>query len=213
MRFNTKRLLLNGVGIAAIGSIGLASGNAQAAPCLLSNLASCNQTINDYVFSNFSFTGFTEAVLDNFTITSPSNAAYQVQLNFNLARTVATSGSFTYTVSLLNGRTFDSTQANITGNNGSFSTSLSSPGLATPSTASGGQGTTQNFGANLTSQTFTQSFSASPSNAGFFLNSVGAATSSTPPGTATTPGPLPLLGAGAAFGFSRKARRRIQAAS
>jgi len=213
MRLNTKHILVNGAAASVVGVFGLFSGQAQAAPCFLQSLGSCDQTINDYVFSNFSFSGFTATATDAFDITSPSNSSYQVQISWSPVRTTPVNGTFSYTVSLLNGRTFNTAQANVTGNFGSFGNTLSSSGLLTSATTTNGTGPAQNFNPNLTSQTFTNTFSSSTTQPNdFFFNSVGAAVTSTAPGTATVPGPLPLLGAGVAFGFSRKLRHRIKAA-
>jgi hypothetical protein len=58
----------------------------------------------------------------------------------------------------------------------------------------------------LRSETFTASMSVTAGQ----MNQFSTSTLWAPPVTTPTPGPLPLLGAGAAFGFSRKLRSRIK---
>ena len=58
----------------------------------------------------------------------------------------------------------------------------------------------------LRSETFTASMSVTSGQ----MNQFSTSTLWEPPVTTPTPGPLPLLGAGAAFGFSRKLRSRIK---
>jgi hypothetical protein len=85
-------------------------------------------------------------------------------------------------------------------------------GIGAVLTAAGGAGTTVSFTPSLTSQTFTQSFSATPSG-NLVANSLGTIYSITPGPASEVPGPLPILGAGAAFGFSRRLRHRIKLAA
>ena len=207
--------------LAAVSVGGLLAGQAQAAnPCSLLALVgppgdalACDFTdvASGFKVTNVEVTGFTPTAFDNLVYTI-SGLDLQAQLNFVGARTTATTGTLKYTIELLNGKTFDTAQANITGNNGNFSTSTASAGLTSPATATGGPGATVSFTPGLTTQTFTQSFSATPSGSLAF-NSLGTIYSTTPgQGDVEVPGPLPLLGAGAAFGFSRRLRNRIKVA-
>jgi hypothetical protein len=207
--------------LAAISAGGLLAGQAHAAnPCSLAALVgppgdatACDFTGSDFKVTNVSVTGFTPSAFDNLVYTLSGNDL-QAQLNFVLGRTTATSGTLSYTIELLNSRTFDTAQANITGNNGNFSTSTASTGLASAATSTGGPGSTVSFNSGLTIQTFTQSFSAAP-NGSLAFNSLGTIYSTAPGGGggAGVPGPLPILGAGAAFGFSRRLRNRIKVAA
>jgi MYXO-CTERM domain-containing protein len=208
--------------LAAISAGGLLAGQAQAAnPCSLLALVgppgdvdACNFTdaASGFKVTKVSVTGFTPTTFDNLVYTI-SGLDLQAQLNFVGARTTTTTGTLKYTIELLNGKTFDTAQANITGNNGNFSTSTASAGLTSPATATGGPGTTVSFVPMLTSQDFIQSFSATPSG-NLAFNSLGTIYSTTAGTTPPpqVPGPLPLLGAGAAFGFSRRLRNRIKVA-
>jgi hypothetical protein len=200
------------------------SGSAHAATCFLSNLSACDVTENGVQFSGFSFTGFTPSLNDSFSITGYSDRAGEVNLQFSPSRAnqIALSGSFTYTVSLvptaLFKYTFDEafTQNSVNSFSGANATTatLSAPGLPSPatytrtgsniSTASG------QFQPQLTSRTFTQSFTFNPTTASASLAIVnGSWTAKANP----VPGPLPLLGAATAFGLSRKLRSRIRSAA
>jgi hypothetical protein len=204
--------------LAAISAGGLLAGQAQAAnPCSLlalvgdANACDFTDVVSGFKVTKVKVTGFTPTAFDNLGYTI-SGLDLQAQLNFAGARTTATTGTLEYTIELLNGKTFDTAQANITGNNGNFSTSTASAGLTSPATATGGPGTTVSFAPMLTTQVFIQSFSATPSGSLAF-NSLGTIYSTTPGrGEPEVPGPLPLLGAGAAFGFSRRLRNRIKVA-
>jgi hypothetical protein len=205
--------------LAAISAGGLLAGQAQAAnPCFLSALAgdvdACNSASGDFEVTAVTFDGFTPAPTDILGYTLSGNDL-QAQLNFLIGKTAPiTNATLRYTLTLKNGRTFDTAQANITGNNGLFSTSTTSPapGLLSAATSSGGAGSTVGFTPGLTTLTFTQTFS-STANGALVLNSLGTIYSTTPgQGDVEVPGPLPLLGAGAAFGFSRRLRNRIKVA-
>jgi hypothetical protein len=205
----------------------LAAGSAQAATgsCTLTNLAACNITLDNVQYSNFSFTGFTPAPGDGdvFNLSGFSNGAGSVSLSFSPDRIAditpnppTPAASFSYTATLLSGLTFNQAQANLTGSTlggGSFSTTLSAAQLPTSPTSIGGPGALQNFNPGFTSQTFTQTFrydfAASPDT----LSQVGGSFNANPPAPATVPGPVPLLGATAAFAFSRKLRSRIRLAA
>jgi len=205
--------------LAAISFGGLLAGEAHAAnPCFLSTLAgnsaACNFSISDFQISSVSYTGFTPGNFDYLSYTL-SGDDLQPQLTFLPGRTKALKGTLTYTVTLLNGRTFVGAQANITGNNGTFATSTTSTGLPTAATSTGGPGTTVSLNPALTAQTFTQAFS-SKKKGNLVLNSLGTIYSTTAPAPTPpvqAPGPLPILGAGAAFGFSRRLRHRIKLAA
>jgi hypothetical protein len=136
--------------LAAISAGGLLAGQAQAAnPCFLSALAgdanACNSASGDFEVSAVTFTGFTPTLNDLLGYTLSGNDL-QAQLNFVPGRTRPITGTLVYTLTLKNGRTFDTAQANITGNNGIFSTSTTTPaGLPSAATSSGGAGSTVSF--------------------------------------------------------------------
>ena len=201
----------------------LAAGSAQAASgsCSLSTLGDCNITLDNVQYSGFSFTGITPVAGDVFNLAGFSNGAGTVSLSFSPDRLEdipqIPTASFSYTATLLSGLTFNQAQANLTGSTlggGSYSTTLSAAQLPTSPTSTGGAGAFQDFNAGFATQTFTQAFdfnfAANPDS----LTSVGGSfTANAPAPSATVPGPVPLLGATAAFAFSRKLRSRIRLAA
>ncbi|MFN9644446.1 MAG: hypothetical protein ACK6BG_04845 [Cyanobacteriota bacterium] len=143
-----------------------------------------------------------------FTDVGLTNVSFQYNINPTIAS--AFSNSFTYTINITTpGYTFHRTQSNATGSDllgGSFSTTTSNPSnFFSPRTAN----TTTNpspsttIASGLTSLIVKQDFSNS--GGGSTLSSVGANYSA-------VPGPIPVLGAGLAYGMTRKLRRRIRQA-
>ena len=196
----------------------LAAGSAQAAAgsCSLLSLGACNITLDNVQYSGFSFTGFTAAAGDVFNLAGFTSGAGTVSLSFSPDRLVdIPSASFSYTATLLSGLTFKKAQANLTGSTlggGAYSTTLSSAQLPTSPTTTGAASPFEDFNPGFTAQTFNQTFnfdfSANPDS----LTSVGGSFTAEAPAPAGTPGPVPLLGATAAFAFSRKLRSRIRLA-
>ena len=211
--------LLKTFAITSIGTLSLYAGHSDAASasCFLSNLAGCNVTVANVQYSNFLFTGFMANTNDAFNLDGFSSGSGGAALSFSPNRNNASvSGSFSYTATLLGGKTFTSAQANITGavlGGGNFTTTLSSSGLPTSPMSNNGAGASQNFNTGLTSQTFSQSFAFNYVGDGDNLTNVGGVWVATSPSTTAVPGPLPLLGTGAAFAFSRKLRQRIKASA
>jgi hypothetical protein len=185
-------------------------------------------TIGDKFASAFSFTGdYVPTEEDELKFSyDPISKVYQLQLDANPDRAIplgtTTNSNFFYTLAITPdgiaaGNTFLSAQSNITGSNladppedsGSFSTTITSPALIGSATAD----STTNpspirfFNPGLTTSRFDQAFTstgvASISSLGISFTQ-----RTTPP--SEVPGPLPLLGAAAAFGFSRKMRHRIR---
>lgn len=197
----------------------LAAGSAQAASgsCSLLTLGDCNITLDNVQYSGFSFAGFTPVAGDVFNLAGFSNGAGTVSLSFSPDRLVdIPTASFSYNATLLSGLTFNQAQANLTGSTaggGSYTTSLTSAQLPTSPTSTGGASALEDFVAGFSNQGFTQTFSfnfaANPDS----LTSVGGAFTANASAPATVPGPVPLLGATAAFAFSRKLRSRIRLAA
>jgi hypothetical protein len=168
--------------------------------------AQCSHSETDFEVTDVTLTGsgFTFGAMDNIGYTLIGNSL-QAQLGFVPSNAAPLSGTISYKVTLKNGRTFDNAFANITGG-GVTLTNLTSSNLSGTATSTGGNGAAVGFSpSGLTMQVFSQTFSASSPGS---LSSVGGIYNTT--GPLTAPGPLPLLGVGAAFGFSRKLRRRIQ---
>jgi hypothetical protein len=210
---STRTRLALKLGTLAVASLGgLLAGEAHAAnPCLAIAPATCDFTGGNFQVTDFSFTGFTPTATDYITYTL-SGSDLQPQLTFVPGRNSTITGSISYKITLTGGYNFATAQSNITGNNGTFSTSTTSTGLPTSADSTGGPGTTVSFTPGLTSQIFTQSFSATPSGS-LVANSLGSIYSIIPGTVSEVPGPLPILGAGAAFGFSRRLRHRIKVAA
>ncbi len=122
-------------------------------------------------------------------------------------------------IGLAQGNEFWKAQSNITGStftNGSFSTTVTSNPAIAPATS--GSTPLSNpsldsfFGPGITSAVFTQSFDVAGGPNAALVNSVGLSLTQRRPGN-EVPGPLPILGAGVAFGLSRKLRQRVRQAA
>lgn len=188
-------------------------------------------TVGDKTLTEFNFAELAFEDTDTMTFTRiGSGLGYQFQYNFVPILESEFSGAFSYRVSitpagLAAGNTFDKVQANITGNiqtaAGTFITTVSTNPAINPLTI---QASSSNiapgvnpsadafFAPGVTSAIFRQTFALAglPTGASV-VNSLGLTL--TQKGPDAVPGPLPILGAGAAFGFSRKLRRRVQQAA
>lgn len=191
----------------------------------------CNggdRTVGDKILSEFDFSGVSYLATDTMSFSRiPNSLGYQFQYNFFPILSSPFSGTFSYRVSitpegLAAGNTFQKVQANITGNvqssNGTFITTVSTDPAVNPliiqassNNIAPGENPSDDafFGPGVTSAVFTQSFALAglPQGASV-VNSLGLTL--TQKGPDSVPGPLPILGAGAAFGFSRKLRRRVR---
>lgn len=156
----------------------------------------------------------------DFTYASPASNTYTANLNFNpgFNTGIGSTQTFSYTLATTNGNVW--TQASLTSQmqallqGGSFSKEVCSTGFGT--------GTCQTY-----TSTDTGTSAQSPTLVGFgtqiWVRDTYVSTVASPSGQVTgitntfmsapVPGPLPVLGAGAAFGFSRKLRRRIKASA
>jgi hypothetical protein len=192
----------------------------------------CNDgdiTVGDKKLTEFNFTGLEFLPSDTMTFTSfgPGGKFHQFQYNFTPPVESPFVGSFSYRVSitpegLALGNTFEKIQANITGSTegaGSFFTSVVTDPLTNPVSATASSsniapginpGADAFFGSGVTTALFTQSFNLAGVGANSsIVNSLGVTLTQNVPDE-SVPGPLPILGAGAAFGFSRKLRRRVR---
>ena len=175
-------------------------------------------SFGDKRFSTTAGAGFLDS--DDVIITDTGlNNIYAIQFNLNTART--TPGALDYGISVLNpnlsnGFVLGQAQANITGGGfGNTSTStITSSSFAAPGSTTvtnNSTATVVGFNSGVTSATFNQSYTpqggATP-----IVSSLGITIDQNAPGEGA-PGPLPILGAGAAFGFSRKLRRRVKEAA
>jgi len=192
------------------------SADAATSNCLLSSLTgnptACNIILDNVQFSNFTYSGFTASATDQFVLEGDSSGSGRVQLDFIDDRSTSVSGTFGYTATLLGPpiRAFNNAEARLSASTlggGTASSTYSSSGLS-PLTTDGSpaDGT---FQQNLTTQTFTQTFSFNQVAVSNRLRSVEGVWDTYEP----VPGPLPLLGAATAFGLSRKIRSRIRSAA
>ena len=202
---------------------------------ILGNNPACKTTIRGKIFSGLSFSGYTPGDLDSITHSQISPTSFQPSYTPN--PTISSGGSSTPTGGIFNytvtadpafqslGFSMIGAQAFIAGGTfggGSATKTLASPAITNPgnSKVSVTNGTSSNgmFNPNVVTATFAQAFSTvdgTMSNPGTITNFGSIIVQNqafTPPGN-SVPGPLPILGAGAAFGFSRKLRRLVKQAA
>ena len=192
---------------------------ANAAPCADGTLTallnvSCTSA-EGFTFKITSFSGFSG--LDTFSFTNGGTNNFQYSLQGAAAFVNAGNPyEFTYELAAPSGRLLD---LYTTGGSTSFPTAAStwviSENSAQAKVASGtvaftGQtNAVADFDPNISSTTFTGTLNVSTGNISALTSLV--TTAAAP--TAAVPGPLPIFGAAAAFGFSRKVRNRIKAAA
>jgi len=207
-----KHKVLLAASLPLIFSSVLGAGASRAASCdINASLSLCNQTIGNKTYSNFAFSGFTASPLDTISV-----GANSVTINFSPDRVVSIpSGLFTYDVALAGGETFNQAQSNITGSTlgitpSNFSTTLNATGLSPAAVANTvtNPSAASSFSSGISFASFSQTFDFTFGAAGGYLSNLGASFTTTT--SQSVPGPLPVLGAGAAFGFSRKLRKRIK---
>jgi hypothetical protein len=173
--------------------------------CTLSNLSSCNGVVGDKTFSGFNLAGFTGSGTINI---SEYLGIWTVQTLFSPATTGPVNGTLMYNVAITDPvATFD--QVSVSANASNFPiagnpliTSTIPGAIPTTFTADAvSPPTIKSFVSGTKTIAVSQNFTAS---AGRRLSSF------TTDFTQKVPAPLPLLGAGAAFGFSRRLRSRIK---
>jgi len=165
--------------------------------------------IGDKVYSGFSFTGLSQGGF-NFTKSGADHTFSGSGLNFT-----GSNFSYSYTVSLFNppvGQEFFKYNTNAAGSATlsplAFVKDLTTP-LPTNSTANeSAPGNIVTFPAGTVSAlTFTSNLSRTGGKIDTITDTL---TQKIGEPLSTVPGPLPILGAGAAFGFSRRLRNRIK---
>lgn len=236
MKFHASKLVAAGL----LGSAALLSAhpaNAAVTGCAgqsigtalwsdISGTANFTCTVGDKIYSNFTYTstvnefgaGLTSGIdpMDQFSFSTIGGGGFIHNLNVQSVNSyVNTKVTLNYTVAMVppSVNLFDKYTANITGDvDTTWALSLAATYAASPSSTAGypalGQAATTPklaFNPNVTSSTFSNTLYASNSGAGItqFANRL----------EQRVPGPLPILGAGAAFGFSRKLRRRVSLAA
>lgn len=209
-------------GLVVTFALGLQAGESRASQCLVSDIVanSCPagwNIVGDKQLSDLSFVGFTPGSLDEVVFQSVGTNLYQLQYNFNpiAGGSTATSGTFNYKITVTDASKFLTfAQANVTGGNltgGTFTTTASSLTLAPPSSLTADSTNNPSpilaFNGGIQVAPFAQTFSTGAPGT---INSFGLQFAQVIPPPSKAPGPLPLLGAGAAFGFTRRLRRRLR---
>jgi len=191
--------------------------------CFLSTISTCSALIGDKSFSGFSLSGFTARANDKVLI-SEDSGNWIVQTVFFPATpgTATVNGTLKYNVGIVGTPfTFKTARVDVNGvssvasnprvvstitGDGNGLTGIGTPNVSLPQntfvTDSFSGNTNKAFANNVKNITVSQNFIAGPS--GRRLSAF------TTEFTQEVPAPLPLLGAGAAFGFSRRLRSRIK---
>ena len=170
--------------------------------------------VGDKIYSNFSYTGFTASDaaqnVVNMSESGPGGLQHTIGM-MNTSGWTSASNTFNYTITLADpSKVFDQWAA--TGSSSILGSGFNSTVAATNSAPSPNPngainafstvGSPSTFNAGTTSSAFTNTFNVSTVGFTSFDNSL------TQRSTASaTPGPLPILGAAAAFGSVRKLRR------
>jgi hypothetical protein len=171
--------------------------------CFLNNLSACGGQLGDKNFTGFSLTnlvGYSPSTLDMLTV-SESDGVWTVETLFSPSLT-AKSGTLNYNIAVVGTNfTFNETEVNVGGSTQTTRPTVVSTMTGIPAfTTTTGTAQARTFTTKPASIAVSQRFTASNR----VLNSF------TTTYTQNVPGPLPLLGAAAAFGFSRRLRSRIK---
>lgn len=173
--------------------------------CTLSNLSSCNGVVGDKTFSGFNLAGFTGTGTISI---SEYLGVWTVQTLFNPATTGTVNGTLMYNIAITDPvATFDTVAVNV---NGSGGVTASNPKVtSTISGVIGSPFTTSAISA-PDLKTFVSGTKTTAVSQNFTASGGRRLSAFTTEFTQKVPAPLPLLGAGAAFGFSRRLRSRIK---
>jgi hypothetical protein len=179
----------------------------------------CN--VGDKIYSNFSYTGFVSSDPAQNTVNMSESGVGGLQHTIGMMNTsgwTSASNTFNYTITIITGGGFSLDQWAATGSSSILGSGFTSTVTATNSAPSPNPngavnafttvGSPSTFTAGTTSSAFTNTFNVTSQGFTSFDNTVNQKAP-----TSSVPGPLPILGAGAAFGFSRKLRSRIKAAA
>jgi hypothetical protein len=183
----------------------ISAGESKAAgfECFLSSLSTCGGLVGDKNFTGFSLSGFAPRANDKLYV-SESGGYWSVQTNFSPSTTGTVNGRLMYNVAIVGTPfTFDEVEVSVSGGPTSPGNPLitsvitSIPSFTTDSSTS----SVKSFADNIKTIAVDQRFTALGSRR---------LSSFTTTFTQNVPGPLPLLGGAAAFGFSRRLRSRIK---
>jgi hypothetical protein len=172
--------------------------------CTLSNLSSCNGAVGDKTFSGFNLAGYTGSGTISI---SEYLGTWTVQTLFVPATTGTVNGTLMYNVAITDPlATFDTVAVNVNGSSGII--------VGNPAVTSTISGAGSAFTADAVSppavRTFVSGTKTTAVSQTFTASGGRRMSAFTTDFTQKVPAPLPLLGAGAAFGFSRRLRSRIK---
>lgn len=209
------RNLLATVTATCAGSAILMAGSAQASlSCTFGSLAACSGTVDNLIFSNFQATGSAESGDIITILKSPLSGVYSISNSYTptgASNPLAGNGTLSFNVQAKPGFALATASANSdTLNQGTpnftFTSTLS--GLTgSPLVSTGANAGPQNFTSGTTSSSVLVSWSQGSGLNEAYGSSLRLTTN---PPSISVPGPLPLIGVGAAFGASRRLRRRAQ---
>jgi hypothetical protein len=186
--------------ISAAALINAGESKAATFECFLSSLSACGGIIGDKDFTDFEISGYTPNANDKVTVMKLDDV-WQVGVALNSF--INKTGTLKYNVAVTGTNfTFNETSVSVSGSTTAVRPSVASTMTGiTPFTTNTAGSQTRTFATKPTSIAVSQVFTAAPSRS---INSF------TTTYTQNVPGPLPLLGAAAAFGFSRRLRSRIK---
>jgi hypothetical protein len=200
------------------------AGDSKAATsCLLTNLSTCTLTLGDKKFDGFQLMNYTPSPTDSVKVTKTLSGIWRVTATFDPERKFL--GQNPAAKLAFNAMITDPTQQFF--NTGIFNTTDTTFGGSSTAKATysnllpGGSGVAMNPLMSMNGAAANTTFGPNPTSVSVALEwfTVGNATMSDITSTFTqtdapipagVPAPLPLIGAGAAFGFSRRLRRRIK---
>jgi hypothetical protein len=169
--------------------------------CFLNNLSACGGQLGDKNFTGFNLVGYTPSATDTLKITE-SDGVWTVETLFNPSLTNK-SGTLSYNIAVVGTNfTFNETEVNVGGSTQTTRPTVLSTmtGILPPFITTTGTAQTRTFTTKPASIAVSQQFTAANRTLNSFTTTY----------TQNVPGPLPLLGAAAAFGFSRRLRSRIK---
>jgi hypothetical protein len=173
--------------------------------CFLNNLSTCGALLGDKNFTNFSLTGYTAGPNSKISV-EESSGTWLVTTTFDPRTQGTVSGTLKYDVNIVGtGFTFKDTEVSVsgfaTGGNPLVSSKITGLNFGNAFLADSNTTPVEVYANNTKSINVDQKFTASGTRR---------LASFTTSFTQNVPGPLPLLGAAAAFGFSRRLRSRIK---
>jgi len=171
--------------------------------CFLNNLSACGGQLGDKNFTGFSLTnlvGYSPTANDTLTITE-EDGIWSVEASFTPSIT-AKSGFLNYNIDVVGTNfTFKEAEVNVGGSTATTRPIVVSTITGIPAfTTTTGTAQARTFTTKPASIAVSQQFIAANRTMSSFTTTY----------TQNVPGPLPLLGAAAAFGFSRRLRSRIK---